>query len=260
MPRRMLTFAAGISLIAALLVGCAQGSMIQGSGAIKTETRQISNIDSVEFNTSGLLTIQQGRNQLLVIEADDNILPLLDIKAQGSRLIIGAKPGSSFTISTLKFNLTVRGLSSLTLNGSGDAQAASLANSDFAAATNGSGNLTIDVLEVENLSLSLSGSGDVQIKALTARHITANLAGSGNATLEGTTDSQSITVAGMGGYNAEKLQSKSATASTQGSGSITIAVSDTLDASVSGSGSVIYAGNPTVTEKDSGSGSITRRS
>jgi hypothetical protein len=58
-------------LVALLGVGC--GPIIEGSGHITTEARQVSNFSQVELLGIGELNVTQGDKETLRIEAEDNL-------------------------------------------------------------------------------------------------------------------------------------------------------------------------------------------
>jgi len=57
-----------ILVVALLLAGC--GSVVVGSGNVISESRPVSGINAVDFDSSGELSIVQGAVESLTIEAD----------------------------------------------------------------------------------------------------------------------------------------------------------------------------------------------
>ena len=87
-------FAAMPVIVAGLLVLSAC-SVINGSGHVETETRQVSGFTGIDLAGSGEVTIEQGDAESLTIEADDNVLPALTSKVSDSTLKLGKKPGTT---------------------------------------------------------------------------------------------------------------------------------------------------------------------
>lgn len=213
------------------------GQGVRGSGDVVEETREVRAFTGVTLATIGNLYIEQGDEEGLRIEAEDNLLPYFEVEVDGGMLEIGAKPGVNLRPTVpVNFYLTVKGLDTIRLAGSGD----------------------VEVLDLEagDLAVTVSGSGDVNMPDLDADELKAVIAGSGDLSVSGQVDEQEITISGSGGIEARKLACAAATVRITGSGSVTVWVSDHLDVTISGSGSVRYIGSPTVETTVTGSGSI----
>src|SRR5438874_537424 len=83
-----------IALLAALFgVGCVGCGMdvttVQGSGTRASETRQVDPFSAVDSVGAEDVTITIGAQQSITVEADDNILPLIETKVSNGRLRIG---------------------------------------------------------------------------------------------------------------------------------------------------------------------------
>lgn len=218
------------------VIGC---NMVTGSGNVKSESRDVSGFSEVALLGSGSLSIEQTGTESLTIEADDNVLPLIQSTVSGGRLTIGPKENTSITnIKTLNYKLTVKDLNALDLSGSG--------------------NVTAPKINSDAMSLKISGSGNISI-GVTANSLGTTVSGSGEVTVSGKAARQQLTISGSGNYKAGDLESKEATVKVSGSGNATLKVSDALDATISGSGNIEYTGNPTVTQNVSGSGRVTKR-
>src|SRR5512136_2425412 len=73
-----------------------QGNMVRGSGKVVSETRPVSGFTSVSVTCAGEVQITQGNADALVIEAEDNVLPLLVSEVHGSQLVLKTKPNTSY--------------------------------------------------------------------------------------------------------------------------------------------------------------------
>jgi hypothetical protein len=99
----------------------------------------------------------------------------------------------------------------------------------------------------------------VTAAGITTPAISIDISGSGDVTIDGTADSQTVTLSGSGDYGAGNLVSRNSSAEISGSGDVTVNALDTLEAEISGSGNAIYTGNPQVSQNISGSGELRRR-
>lgn len=215
-------------------------SGVKGSGVVVHDLRPVAGVAEVELADLGALEIAQGPTESLVVEADDNLLPLIETSMRGSRLTLKIKSNVNLCSScTLRYHLVVRDLQSLTVSGVGSATLPALHTQDFRVTASGVGGVEIKQLDVERLRVDLSGVGSVTIAA-------------------GRTRQQAISVSGTGSYDAKGLRSLDAHITLSGVGSATVACDDTLDANLSGTGQIAYSGSPRVTSRVSGVGNVHR--
>jgi hypothetical protein len=236
----ILLIAMTLSLTACVTIEFGGGAgIVRGSGNIIRETRSVSGFNSVLITGSGEATLTVGDAEGVVIEADDNIIPLLETTVQGSQLVISLKPGSSFSTSrTIRYTISAKTLNGLTLSGSANASVSAVQAEAFTAATSGSGNIKIADLQGQSLTARTSGSGNIEVSG-------------------GKVSSAAITCSGSGNFTGGNLQSNTVQATTSGSGDITVWAKETLNARTTGSGNVRYYGQPAVTRAETGSGRVT---
>jgi hypothetical protein len=226
-----------IILLAALVVnGCSLGAVV-GSGKSMTETREVSNFDGVVMSFVGEMEIIQGDEEKLVITGDDNIVPLIRSEVRDGMLEIRTEPEMvGRPIVPLRYELTVKDLSTITLSGLADIHA--------------------DALETEELRVVMSGAGNLAIDDLQADELSAVLSGLGGTELAGNVDTQKVVVSGAGNYGAGALASGVTDISLSGLGSATVRASEILRANITGAGSIEYYGQPEVSQSITGVGTI----
>jgi len=194
--------------------------IIQGSGNVVTEEREVSGFTAVSLNGVGHLIIDQTGSESMSITADDNILPYIETRVRGRELVIGIQDNTTFNnVTELTYHVTVQTINSLELN----------------------------------------GAGAVEVLNLDGQDWQTTLAGGGSITVSGKVDVQTAELNGAGAYNAEALQSQEATVRQNGAGMAIVQVSERLDVSIDGLGSVEYIGNPTVREEINGLGTVRQR-
>lgn len=168
----------------------------------------------------GALRITQGAEEGLTIVADDNLLPLIRSDVQGATLRLGFKDGTSINnFSELTYQLTVKNLDALTVDG-------------------------MALVEGEDL---------------TFERLQAEINGMGTFQLSGSADELDVQINGMGSFDSPELASRVAHVAISGSGNVVVQVSETLDAEIDGAGSVHYIGNPSVTQRVAGAGIVAPR-
>jgi hypothetical protein len=212
--------------------------IVQGSGNVRTEARNVPDFDRVELAGSGILVITQGSSESLQITSDDNVLPKIRSDVEDRTLRLGPRNGTSVRTTQLRYELTVKQLRAASMAGSGEVRAAALA--------------------ADQLDLSIAGSGTTSIAKLTANALNVSVAGTGALNLAGEVTRQTVAISGSGRYRARDLASRQASVTISGSGDCDVRVSDTLDTSITGSGHVSYVGSPAVSQHVTGSGSISK--
>jgi len=232
-----------LSLVVILtLTACNTGlRVIKGSGNVITETRQVSNFDSIELSGSGEVILTQGSSESLTIETDDNVMEYIEAKVENGTLKLGLVTGFPTGVNIQTYTRLIFYVSANNLTG---------------LSTSGSGQIETDNIEADRLDLSVSGSGTIQITDLLASELRADISGSGGINLGGDVAVQDVDVSGSGNYEAGEVCSASVKVSVSGSGNAIVCAIETLDASVSGSGNVNYYGSPEINVSDSGSGNV----
>ena len=212
---------------------------VSGSGNSASEERQVSNFTKVELNGVGSLNITQGEKEGLQIVGDDNLLPLITTEVKDETLIIAVKKGYTFDpTAELSYNLTVKDLNEIELNGLGGVSMKGLQTNAFAVFVRGSGNIRIEDLAADTLRVEITGLGDI--------------------TMSGSVNSQSVVISGSGNYKAKELSSKDAEVKISGLGSAKLWVRENLNARISGGGSIEYLGDPVIEQKVESLGDIKR--
>lgn len=200
--------------------GLANLEMINGSGEVITETREVSGFSSVVLQGTGDVNIDVTGSESLSITADSNFLPYLETVVRGDTLFIRTTEEVVFSdITQLDFNITAASLESFELQGAGE--------------------VNIQNLDTDNWSVKLPGAGRIAVS--------------------GRTTEQRVELQGAANYDAPDLASEVATITSSGAGSAVVRVSDELDVTINGLGNVEYIGDPVVTEEINGVGNVTKR-
>lgn len=238
MPRLTLRVLITIAAITLAAVGCRGIIGERGSGNVITETRDVSGFSAIDLAGQGRVEITFGDTESLVIEAEDNLMPLLTSDVSGGTLELGTTENINPT-EDIVYSVTVVSLDGLFVSGSGEI-------------------LAPDV-EGDSLELDVSGSGELLLSDLDIDAVAAEIGGSGSIELSGVASQLDASISGSGTLDAEALSVDRADVSISGSGDAVVDVSDELVADISGSGSIEYLGNPIVDSNVSGSGSIEPR-
>ncbi|MFC2118228.1 head GIN domain-containing protein [Bacteroidota bacterium] len=238
MKRSILKISAALILLFGLLSSC--GIMCEeGSGHMIKNKRKLVEFSSISLRGAAKVYITQGNTQSLEIEADDNIIDLIETYVKGNKLIISNK-NFCFRNATIKIYITLKYIDAIALAGSGDI-------------------IGKNTILTDHLDISVSGSGNVKLN-LKADKIESHITGSGTIYLVGKTKSNKSKISGSGDLRAFELETSDTEITIGGSGSARINVTEKLDAYIYGSGDIRYSGKPEdVNQTVRGSGSVRKR-
>lgn len=223
-----------------LLAGCgmADGEYISGSGNVVAEERPVDGaFTEIVLANNGDVTVVQGPERAIVVEAEDNLLPYLTTEISNGTLTLATERGMLLQErEPIRYTVTLPEVERLEIAGSGD--------------------ISSEQIVGEDLTLEVGGSGALLLESLTARRLETTINGSGSIALGGDVQEQEIALNGSGDYDAAELVSENATVTIAGSGTVTVWAAGALDASINGSGDLIYYGNPQVEQTVNGSGDL----
>ena len=217
---------------------------------MKKEVRPVENFSKVHFKDFGTLTLSQGDQEALTIEAEEEVLAELTSEVKNGTLILGIgedwwdRLGKWITSvfsgeqHSVLYHLTVKNLDELNI--SGNCQ------------------LNCDSLVSEDLSIKVSGLGDLTFKHLDCSHLDVRISGRGEFSAAGRADRQQVRISGSGEYLAGNLASQTLRLVISGQGNATVRVAENLDITISGLGQVNYYGRPKLRQVISGLGKSKR--
>jgi hypothetical protein len=215
------------------------GDRVQGSGNVVRQSRQVAHFTGVDLNMGGAVEVRLGATEGVTIEADDNLLPLIDTSVEdGTLRIRPQKRDLQLEPHTLKVVVQARTLERLTVAGSGS--------------------ITADGLHGRSLAFDVAGSGSIAANHLDGESVSISLGGSGTLRTAGKADRLQVSVGGSGKVQAGQLAAREAMVSLSGSGQAQVWARETLNVNVAGSGDVGYYGDPRLTRSVAGSGNVRR--
>ncbi|MCB2409513.1 head GIN domain-containing protein [Hymenobacter lucidus] len=224
-----------------LLAGCDCDDIfpdkVTGSGPVVAETRTVAGFSRLDLAVDAELFLTQGPTRTVRIEAQQNILDVLQTNVSGEKLSVGYGRVNVRRHEPIKVFVTAPSLSSVSVSGSGKI-------------------VGQNAWRVEDFGVSLSGSGGIEMSVVGAKSMSTSISGSGVVRLAGDAEHHDLHLSGSGSVEAFPLTTQAAEVSISGSGSTRLTVTQTLHASISGSGTVYYKGRPSVTVHTSGSGRV----
>ena len=211
---------------------------VAGSGTASSVKRELAPFHAVAVDMHGKIELIQGNTEGVVVEADDNLLPLIETVVTNGQLRIRTAKGVNLPGSAkVKVTVHVRNIDKLSLAGSADLSAARLSAPKLASNIAGSGTITITDLQSDDLKVSIAGSGSFEA--------------------QGVANAMVVNIAGSGDVSASKLSAQEVKVSIAGSGDASLWVRKALSVSIAGSGDVRYYGEGSLRDASTmGSGSI----
>ncbi len=216
------------------------GNGVRGEGPVVSKTVKIDPFDGIKVTSGADVYIKKGDTQSVTIEAQENIIELLEKEVRDGLWKISFSKNLR-NHSGIKIYITVPRLTEASVSGSGsiNGESSFQLNGDFHVSVSGSGDIVMDI-SAEDIDGRISGSGSIRLK--------------GNAA------SLDLEISGSGNVKAYDMNVSDCKVRISGSGNCQVDVKDNLDVRISGSGDVYYKGQPRISSKISGSGGLQSRS
>lgn len=211
MTRSPTWYLIGVAAFATFITACTVGS-----GDLSTTSRNVSHFDEIILLGSGTVHVDLTGSESLVIEADDNLLPILTSEVINGRLELGSSAPYA-SRSPITYTITATNLTRVEISGSRTVAVSALAGDDFTADISGSGTIEPSG-SCSALGITISGSGGFRGANLVCTSGTVSVSGSGEA-LVNVSDDLEVNVSGSG--NVKYMADPFLTLGISGSGSVT---------------------------------------
>jgi hypothetical protein len=214
--------------------------VVDDNSPVVSKEIPVGDFSKIRIECFGDVEISQGDRNSVVVQATQKNFDWVDVRVEGETLVFDTKRDGvfKFKVRKLKFLVTLKELSEVALDGSGD--------------------VLINPLQTRELALVIDGHGDIHVKDLKASSLRAKIEGAGDMVLSGTVEQQSILIEGAGDYKARDFTSKIANVKIEGSGDVLVNAISALNVEIEGSGDVRYTGSPSVAQSIEGSGTVTK--
>lgn len=229
-----------VAIAALLFTSCERDyfDVVKGHGPIVSENRFTASYEEVALAIPADVYIVQGEDEGITIEAQDNVLDVIETEVRHGELKLKFEDGVIVKrFDPIKVYITTEDLSQITVSGSGNVY------NDSPIVTN-------------ELRVRISGSGNVDLHDIDTPVMDAKISGSGKVYLEGITADLYLQISGSGDIYAFNLLTETADVTISGSGKTEVTVAHYLNAQISGSGDVYYRGHPDIDSRISGSGGL----
>jgi len=214
-------------------------SNIKGSGNVIRETRKLEVFHAIEAGGAFHITLKQGQQQQLIVEADDNIVPIIVTKVHGGVLKISQKEG---TVNAKKLNIfiTVANIDNIDISG-----ACQIKSDDF--------------FKSNHMEIECSGAAMTDMKLL-SKELDLDCSGAGKVTLEGEAKTMEIEASGASKVDCDKLNSEVVSVNASGASKVSFVANKLIEIDASGASKVVYqTTNAKVKSETSGAADVIRK-
>jgi hypothetical protein len=151
------------------------GNGVSGSGKVATDKRDVKGFTSVDVRGVFQVEIVSGKDFSVEVQADDNILPLIETNVSGSTLQIDLKDKAS-TRSDMVVRISAPNIERVETTGAAKVTASGIKNDSFSISTTGASKVYLTG-ETASLDIDVTGASLVDAEQLNAT--IANIQASG---------------------------------------------------------------------------------
>lgn len=225
------------AILSLLLNSCMFDMGVRGNGNVATENRPVSeSFNAIEVSRGLDVFITQGSSESVTVEADENLLNIIETSINNGVLKVTACQNISHAASR-KIFVTAKTIQSIS-------------------ASSGSDVTATNQIQTDHLELGTSSGSDLNLK-VQANSISARSSSGSELDLEGSVNNFSATASSGSSIDAEKLIAINSQVKASSGSGITVNTQKKLTAKASSGADVKYIGNPEILDKTDGvSGSV----
>lgn len=221
-----------------LNAACVPYGGVKGNGKVAKEERSVENFKGIRVGGAFNVYLKQGDQVQLLVEADENLLPVIRTEVKSGVLVISTEEGIR-NATKLNIYISCKTLENLDVSG--------------AAEIIGETPLRMNALEID-----ASGASDIELEIEASRfHI--DMSGAAEAEISGKASNMQVDVSGASKLEADELEVAVCNAEASGSSRVKLWVSEKLDVTASGASSVDYTGDPLTNLKESGAADVDKK-
>lgn len=229
-----------ISIIAAMALMLSSSCMIagtKGNGHVVSKTYNETGFRNIDVSAAMKVYLTQGDAYDVKIDAEDNILELIEVKKEGEKLIFKFKNNISVNpTKDIVIHITAPDFHELDASGAG-------------------GFVSTGVIKTNELLLDLSGATKVKLD-VEVNKINIDASGASKIILAGNANILGVDGSGSTKVEAYDLKTQKTSIEISGSGGANVYAEKELNVEISGAGNVSYKGNPSISKDISGAGNI----
>lgn len=230
-----------ITMTILLAAGCVVNiqDTITGDGKVVSQTRDVPEFTGVKVGSGIDVFLTQGDDQLVEVEADENLQEWIMTEVKGSVLHIYTDKNIRLA-KAKRVNINCKILDRIDISSAGDVTA-------------------VNRFKADKLDIDMSSAGDLNLE-VEANEISISISSAGNAVLKGKTDTLKADLSSAGDLNAYDLEAKYGDISVSSAGSARVFITDEASFHSSSAGDIDYKGEPRMKEiHTSSAGSVNKK-
>ena len=201
-------------------------NFVTGNGHVVEESRDISGFTGVLISSGIDVYLSEGDHFEVRVEADENLLDVIETKMNGSMLEVGTDRVNIRNAKSKKVHVTLPELSALKISSAGDCEGQTLFHCD-------------------DLDLSVSSAGDLSLE-VKARRIDLGISSSGDVKLAGETEVFDVSLSSAGDLHAFDLEAGRVKVNVSSAGDARVNAREEISMSASSAGNIYYKGDAKV--------------
>lgn len=229
-----------ILIIVLVSLYCTACTQMNGSGNIVSEDRNIGNFTGIEAGGAFEVELRNGEVVKVRVEADDNLINLIETKVDGNILKITSKSGRRLNNGYFKVFITAPEINYIYMSG-----AASVIIKDI-------------LKNKEKIKLQASGAASIKGE-LESPEVETEASGAATINISGRTQKYIAESSGSATTKSSQLLSETTTASSSGAANLHVFSSVSLKANASGASEIRYKGGGSTVIKTSGAASCEKK-
>ena len=152
---------------------------VKGSGNVQTEKRELANFKAIEVGGAFEVEVVAQKEFGVEIEADDNLLPLIETEVRGGTLEISSEK-SIKSKQRIRVRISAPDIESIQVSGASKVSLANVKNDSLKVYSSGASKIKVDG-ETRNLDIELSGASKVEAESLKTENVTVDGSGASSA-------------------------------------------------------------------------------
>lgn len=247
------------AVIIVFFFSCTEESKkIVGNGDVQSEEYSLNGFKQVESSGEFNISFVQDTMWKIKVQAESNLLALIDVYVSGSKLVIEQEDNYDFEINhPIQIAIHHAGITEVSFSGTGSVNLGQMESKSFMQSISGTCN-TIGFIKSPLIDFMLAGDGNIDT-GVDCEKLEASLSGNGNFIFRGKSEKGIFSIAGAGDITADELFLDYAYCNISGTGDALLNVSKEINVNIAGVGYVTYMGDAVINEeKITGIGSVTK--
>jgi len=214
-------------------------SNIKGSGNVIKETRNLEVFHAIEAGGAFNITLKQGEPQQVIVETDDNIMPIIITKVKAGELEISQEK-SSINATKLEVTITVSNIDDIDISGACTIK-------------------SLGLIKSNQLEIECSGAAEAEME-LECKKLNLDFSGASKGAFEGKTKDLEIDASGASKVDCENVNAERVNVDASGASKVLLSANKIIDIEASGASKVVYqTEGASIKTETSGAANIKRK-